>query len=86
MGRSDTIRWRFRDVAGVPVDRRRSGDPASWASRAPQFHALERFRVRAQRSTRHETLLTMGAACALQHMPASERSTGGWGLVNEETA
>lgn len=86
MGRSDTIRWRLRDVAGVPVDPRKSETPAFCASRAPRNHALERFRAWAQRSIQQGTLLKADAAWALQHMSAPKRSTWGWELVNEETA
>jgi hypothetical protein len=82
----ETIRWSFRDVAGVPLDRCRGEDLASCASRAPRLHALEPFHVRAQRSIRRETPLREGAACALQRKPSSRRSTWRWGLVSEETA
>ena len=86
MGRSDTIRWSFRDVAGVRVDPRGSEAPAFRASRAPRPRALERFRASAQRSIQPGTLLKADAAWALQHMSAPKRSTWGWELVNEETA
>jgi hypothetical protein len=86
MNRCDVTHRSFRVSGGVlHAPHARSGR-TRWVSPSPEFHGIGRVRVRAERSSRDGDRLREAAACALQRMFSSERSTGRWGLVNEETA